>query len=232
MDRCEMPCGFRCSRSIHQRFLSVSPGVLRGKVPLCHAQPSCRSGRAPGLTTGNQATKGRPMPRSRLGQKVAAMAARHRAAEALGIPVASVEAMDREELRAGLTRRGFLAGAASAVAGAVALDGLPAVSGRARAASAPRIVIVGAGIAGLSAALRLQDSGVACRIYEANTRIGGRMYSNTTTWAQGQVSEWGGELIDTGHKTIQTLARRFNIGLDDLVQAEPSSAQPTYFFGG
>jgi monoamine oxidase len=172
------------------------------------------------------------MPRSRLGQQLAAMAARHRAADALGIPVASVEAMDREELRAGLTRRGFLAGAASAVAGAVAIDALPAVSGRARAASAPRIVVVGAGIAGLSAALRLQDSGVSCRIYEANTRIGGRMYSNTTTWAQGQVSEWGGELIDSGHKTVQTLARRFNIGLDDLVQAEPSSAQPTYFFGG
>jgi Flavin containing amine oxidoreductase len=85
---------------------------------------------------------------------------------------------------------------------------------------------------GLAAALRLQDSGLASTLYEANTRIGGRMFSNSTTWASGQVSEWGGELIDTGHKVVQGLAKRFNIALDNLVQAEPSSAEPTYFFAG
>jgi monoamine oxidase len=46
------------------------------------------------------------------------------------------------------------------------------------------------------------------------------------------VSEWGGELIDTGHKTIRTLAKRFDLPLDDLVQAEPNSAEPTYYFDG
>ena len=59
----------------------------------------------------------------------------------------------------------------------------------------PRIAIVGAGIAGLSAALTLQDAGLSCSIYEASERIGGRMHSDTTTWADGMVSEWCGEFI-------------------------------------
>ncbi len=91
------------------------------------------------------------------------------------------------------------------------------------------VAIVGAGIAGLSAALRLQDSGVASTVYEAGSRVGGRMYSNTTSWEAGQVSEWGGELIDSGHKTVQALVRRFGLRLDDLLQAEPNGAEVRRF---
>ena len=60
-----------------------------------------------------------------------------------------------------------------------------------------RIAIVGAGIAGLNAALTLQDAGVGSTVYEASNRIGGRMFSATSIWADGQVSEWCGELIDS-----------------------------------
>jgi monoamine oxidase len=164
------------------------------------------------------------MPRTPLARALARLAADH----------CSADAADRAEGDAGSTgvsRRGLLAGAGS-LAGAAAVGEVPALARPALAASAPRIAVVGAGIAGLAAALRLQDSGVACTVYEANTRVGGRMYSNTTTWASGQVSEWGGELIDSGHKTMQALARRFGIGIDDLVQAEPSGAEPTYRFDG
>ena len=38
--------------------------------------------------------------------------------------------------------------------------------------------------------------------------------------------------IDSGHKTVQALARRFNLALDDLVQAEPPQAQQTFYFFG
>ena len=42
------------------------------------------------------------------------------------------------------------------------------------------------------------------------------MFSNTTGyWADGQVSEWCGELIDSQPLTIQALAKRFAIPLDD-----------------
>ena len=42
----------------------------------------------------------------------------------------------------------------------------------------PRIAIVGAGIAGLTAALTLQDKGIAATVYEASPRVGGRMHSD------------------------------------------------------
>lgn len=130
-----------------------------------------------------------------------------------------------------LTRRGVLKGAVGA-AGLLALAASPFEMSTAAAATPSRIAIIGGGISGLCAAMRLQDSGVASTVYEANSRVGGRMFSNTTTWQSGQVSEWGGELIDTGHKIIQTLAKRFNLALDDLIQAEPSGAEPTYYFNG
>jgi monoamine oxidase len=65
-----------------------------------------------------------------------------------------------------------------------------AQQGRRSEAEQARIVIVGAGIAGLHAALTLQDVGLSCRVYEASNRIGGRMHSDTTFWAHGMVSEW------------------------------------------
>src|SRR5690349_17622848 len=64
----------------------------------------------------------------------------------------------------------------------------------ARGATAPRIAIVGGGIAGLTAALTLQDKGVASTVYEAHpTRVGGRMHSDFVDfpgyWANGQGAE-------------------------------------------
>ncbi|MFL6162348.1 MAG: flavin monoamine oxidase family protein [Jatrophihabitantaceae bacterium] len=170
------------------------------------------------------------MARTAIGTMLRRIAAEHQAAAALDTKPEVVRAKGNAWVRAELSRRQLLGGAAAAV-GAVTLAQIP-FSQRADAAGAARIAVVGAGISGLAAALRLQDSGLACTVYEANTRIGGRMFSNTATWASGQVTEWGGELIDTGHKTIQTLAKRFNLPLDDLIQAEPQQAEQTFYFFG
>jgi monoamine oxidase len=145
-------------------------------------------------------------------------------ARAHKLPVAAlVEARAAVEKRNGpaLTRRAVITAAG---AGAVAL-GLPRV---ALAKSAPTVAIVGGGIAGLTCALTLRDKKIASTVYEASGRAGGRMFSNTNYWAQGQVSEWCGELIDTGHETIQALAARFGLPLDDLHGAEPGGSQDTY----
>ena len=125
------------------------------------------------------------------------------------------------------SRRDFLKTAAAVTAAAAA--------GRPRklfAGTPPRIVIVGAGIAGLNAALTLQDAGYAATIYEASSRIGGRMHSDTTSWANGQVTEHCGELIDSRHKTILGLARRFGIPVVDLLAAQPPQSTETYYFFG
>ncbi len=93
-----------------------------------------------------------------------------------------------------------------------------------------RIAIIGAGIAGLNAALTLQDAGLACSIYEASNRIGGRMHSDTTTWADGMVSEWCGEFIDGDHRTLLHLIERFRLKTIDLGREIPERAQTIMYF--
>jgi monoamine oxidase len=93
-----------------------------------------------------------------------------------------------------------------------------------------RIAIVGAGIAGLHAALTLQDAGFSCRVYEASNRIGGRMHSDTTSWAHGMVSEWCGEFIDGDHQTIWHLIKRFGLQTINLGQSIAENASNVLYF--
>jgi monoamine oxidase len=126
-----------------------------------------------------------------------------------------------------VSRREFIKVTGAAV-GAAAISGPVA----AFAAAPPRIAIVGGGIAGLHAALTLQDAGYAATVYEASSRVGGRMHSDTTSWENAQTSEHCGELIDSGHKTILKLANRFNLATVDLLGAEPNHSDDVYYFGG
>ncbi|HEY3751328.1 MAG TPA: NAD(P)/FAD-dependent oxidoreductase [Pseudonocardiaceae bacterium] len=163
--------------------------------------------------------------------------ARTRLAHMIGKMFAARENGGHHEARRATTRqrirrREFLAMGAAAGVGAVALGAGTAFP--AMAAEPRRIAIVGAGISGLAAALRLADHGIAATVYEASGRIGGRMFSSTSGsyWEAGQVSEWGGELIDTDHVVIQDLAQRFGLALDDLRAAEPTGSTDTYYFDG
>jgi len=94
----------------------------------------------------------------------------------------------------------------------------------------PRIAIVGAGIAGLNAALTLRDAGVPCDVYEASSRVGGRMHSDAVTWADGMVSEWCGEFIDGDHETIHRLIARFGLDTVALDRASPGRAPSLMYF--
>ncbi len=133
-----------------------------------------------------------------------------------------------------VTRRALLAGTGAAVGlGLFGAGGAPRSLAQATpTAGLPRIGIVGAGIAGLNAALTLLDAGYATTVFEAADRVGGRMHSNTTTWAEAQTSEWCGELIDTDHTTMQALARRFGLPLVDLLEAMEPGSEDTYNFLG
>lgn len=93
----------------------------------------------------------------------------------------------------------------------------------------PRIVIVGAGIAGLAAALTLQDVGLASEVYEASERVGGRMHSDTTTWRDGTVSEWCGEFIDGDHISVHRLIARFGLKTIPLDQG-PGGRAPALLY--
>jgi monoamine oxidase len=172
------------------------------------------------------------MARTPLLRALEQLAEEHGSAERLGI--APAELRGRRDAASGLSRREFLKRAG--LTGAVAAVG-PAAFAQAASAgrsTAPRIAIVGGGIAGLSAALKLSDKGVAATVYEASPdRIGGRMHSdNSGYWANGQISEFCGELIDSGHTTIRHLARRFGLKADNLLAAEPPHTDDTYYFLG
>lgn len=94
----------------------------------------------------------------------------------------------------------------------------------------PRIAIVGAGIAGLTAALTLQRAGLACDIYEAANRFGGRMHSDATTWAEGMVSEWCGEFIDSSHTTMRQLIADFDLTAVSLDHQSAGQAPGLMYF--
>jgi monoamine oxidase len=121
-----------------------------------------------------------------------------------------------ELTRRELLRRGAAAGAA--LAAGPALGGWSAALGAPRPHD-PRVAIVGAGLAGLACADRLQRAGVRFTIFEANPiRIGGRCWSSRG-WADGQVAEHGGEFLDSIHVRMRALAKRFGLELEDLATA-------------
>jgi monoamine oxidase len=126
------------------------------------------------------------------------------------------------------TRRQLIAGGAGAAAAAATARFAPA----ARAADPPRIVVVGAGLAGLSAAYRLKQAGLTAQVYEASDRIGGRCWTIRGAFADGQIAEHGGELIDQGHTSIRQLASQLGLKLDNLLQAERNGTELLGYFNG
>ena len=127
------------------------------------------------------------------------------------------------------TRTRFVVEAGSAALGLAAFGRFAAP---ARGAAAPKIVVVGAGLAGLSAAYALKQAGHAAVIHEASDRIGGRCWTLRGAFADGQIAEHGGELIDQGHSHIRQLAQGLGLKLDNLLQAEQNGTDVIGWFDG
>lgn len=101
------------------------------------------------------------------------------------------------------------------------------------ASGGPRIAVVGAGIAGLTAAYRLGQAGSSVTVFDSWNRVGGRIFSARGMWAEGQLTELGGELIDTGHGALRGLAEELGLTLDPILETAGSGVrQDTWFFGG
>jgi monoamine oxidase len=127
-----------------------------------------------------------------------------------------------------LRRRELLAGGAGLAAAAM-LSG-PAT--RALAATGPRVVVVGGGLAGLTATYRLKQAGVRAQLYEASDRLGGRCWTRRGDFAEDQIAEHGGELIDQGHTQTRQLAQELGLALDNLLSGEVNGTDPFYYFDG
>lgn len=115
------------------------------------------------------------MARTPVLRSILRLAREHCDAERSGISPAELR---ERRLERRYSRREFL-GRAGGVGATIAVAGSGAFARPTTAAnSSRRVAIVGAGIAGLNAALTLQDKGIASTVYEASDRIGGRMHSD------------------------------------------------------
>lgn len=137
--------------------------------------------------------------------------------------LASATALEIWELR--ISRRRLLQGSLSAAGVLSAL----ALERKVDATTAP-VLIVGAGIAGLTAAYYLNRSGVPVRIIEASNRVGGRMLSQTKALGTESTVELGGEFIDSGHKNIRKLAQELGLVEVDLFATDRGLTKDVWFF--
>jgi monoamine oxidase len=94
------------------------------------------------------------------------------------------------------------------------------------------VIILGAGLAGLTAAYRLVQAGLTCEIYEAQSRLGGRVYTKDQFNSEGMYCEFGGELIDSQHKDLLTLARELELKVDDFRPYDAHVKEHQFFIGG
>ena len=115
------------------------------------------------------------------------------------------------------SRRDFIKGGLSLLAASATTSLISSCTARRfDSSNAPRVVILGGGLSGLCAAYKLQKGGIRPTIIEASYRLGGRVFSGRGFFPDNQTVELGGELIDSDHHAIRTLAEELGLTLDDV----------------
>jgi monoamine oxidase len=105
-----------------------------------------------------------------------------------------------------MDRREFIKGiGALAVAGAIP----------ARAAQAKRVLVAGAGLAGLATAYELAQRGFQVTIIEARNRHGGRIFTMREPFDDGLRVELGGETLGNGYRRFIGYCDKFGIATED-----------------
>ncbi len=79
---------------------------------------------------------------------------------------------------------------------------------------AARIIVVGAGLSGLTAADILTSAGCDVVVLEASTRVGGRAFTRRDEFVDGQYAEAGAEWIDSVHQRVHALIERLGLKVD------------------
>ncbi len=130
------------------------------------------------------------------------------------------------------SRRKFLKSTATVGAAGLASGCLSLPADTEAVAASHNIAIIGSGIAGLNAAYQLKKTGHSATVYEASSRIGGRMLS--ANMGNGLIVDLGAELINTDHADMLALAEELHITLFNRVQDSAKYPFPkeVYFFNG
>lgn len=126
------------------------------------------------------------------------------------------------------SRRQILKSSAMSVAALAAGASLSAC----RSGSQHPIVIVGAGLAGLTAGYYLAKLGLKAPIYEARGRVGGRIRTLHNVLAPGLDTDLGGELINSDHEDMLALAQDLGLSLTNRLEPNPDLDKVGYYFNG
>ena len=149
-------------------------------------------------------------------------------------PADVVEAYEAERAlmlmtRRELLRRGALLGAGTLAASSLGVARAPS----AVAAGDASVVVVGAGLGGLSCTYRLHRHGISATLYEAQERLGGRCFSIRDFFVADQTAEHGGQYIDSRHRHIRSLAKELRIPLvDTFAQSFPAGSLDPLWLDG
>ncbi len=81
-----------------------------------------------------------------------------------------------------------------------------------------RVIVVGAGMAGLTCARLLHERGVDVTVLEGGSRVGGRARTVRSVFQGGQYVESGAEWIDTDHHRMRELLDRYGLSLQGAGQ--------------
>jgi monoamine oxidase len=110
-------------------------------------------------------------------------------------------------------------GLGAGIVGAAALGGLSACSTSIVDPAADfwdhQLVVIGAGLAGLTCALDLLERGWDVTVLEARDRVGGRVHTVRDPFSDGLHAEAGGESIDVDHHALLAMIRRFGLRTEE-----------------
>lgn len=115
-----------------------------------------------------------------------------------------------------VTRRTVIGGL-GALPVAAALSGTLG-AGAARAANRNKVIVVGAGLSGLNAALLLEEQGIDVQVLEGRQRIGGRVFSQRDVPGN---PESGGTTVFPGYARVLDACKRFKVDLIDVTPIVP-----------